>query len=421
MPEYSKGWICCRTCYFGLVAHEMPKEHMRCPAIVIMVSDYFPSRGGTTTQTRLHALEFARRGWTVTVLTRRVRGRWRSERLDGIEVRRLALPGRGRLAKGLDLALCWLWLLRRRRTLGAISVMMDADFALAACAAGLGRSTVVTWVTLGDATRLLGGRIGRLRRRLLRDCEQVVLTRRMEEELLDLGVSKTSIIPVPVDVARFHPPSAAERAAAVRNLRINEGSIVLFIGHLQERKGVDLLIRAFRQVLDAGMDAHLIIVGGPIETVDARYVKSLNMIVSDTALDGSVIFAGPQDDVTPYLFAADIFCLPSHREGMPNVLLEAMACGLTCVAPASAGGDELLFGSAGVIPNSNSAPDLASALIGLLGDREFLQTMGITAAERARGEHQPARIITNYEELFSARGSATGRQYGSESTGPSVE
>ena len=95
----------------------MSEEHKRSPAIVIWVSDYFPSLGGTTTQTRLHALEFARRGWKVTVLTRRVRNRLGSERLDGIEVRRIALPGCGRVAKALDLVLSWHWLFRRRRKL----------------------------------------------------------------------------------------------------------------------------------------------------------------------------------------------------------------------------------------------------------------------------------------------------------------
>lgn len=135
-------------------------------------------------------------------------------------------------------------------------------------------------------------------------------------------------------------------------------------------------------MLDAGLDAHLVIVGGPVEAEDARYVESLEVIVRESGLNEHVVFVGPQNDVTQYLFAADVFCLPSHREGMPNVLLEAMACGLTCVAPASAGGDELLFGSAAVIPDSNSSTDLAGALIGVLVDPELRRTLGKSAAAR---------------------------------------
>jgi glycosyltransferase involved in cell wall biosynthesis len=206
----------------------------------------------------------------------------------------------------------------------------------------------------------------------------------MEEEPYGLGVSEVSIIPVPVDTSRFRPPSPSEKTAAVRDLNIDGESIVLFVGHLQERKGVDLLIRAFRQVLDAGLDAHLVIVGGPVEAEDARYVGALEVIVRENGLNEHVVFVGPQDDATQYLFAAGVFCLPSHREGMPNVLLEAMACGLTCVAPASAGGDELLFGSAGVIPDSNSSTDLTGALNGVLVDPELRRTLGKCAAARGR-------------------------------------
>jgi glycosyltransferase involved in cell wall biosynthesis len=228
----------------------------------------------------------------------------------------------------------------------------------------------------------------------------------MEEELYGLGVSEASIIPVPVDASRFHPPSSSEKAAAVRDLNIDGGSIVLFVGHLQERKGVDLLIRAFRQVLDAGVDAHLVIVGGPVEAEDLHYVELLEVIVSESGLNEYVVFVGPQADVIKYLFAADVFCLPSHREGMPNVLLEAMACGLTCVAPASAGGDELLFGSAGVIPDSNSSTDLANALIGVLVDPELRRTLGECAAARALEDFQPGRIVADYEQLLASGGAA---------------
>jgi glycosyltransferase involved in cell wall biosynthesis len=387
----------------------MPEIHAKPPAIVILVSDYFPSLGGTTTQTRLHALEFARRGWKVTVLTRRVRSRLGNEILDGIDVRRIAAPGHGRLAKALDLVLTWFWLARRRRTFNAVSVMMDADFALAACAGGLGRSTVLTWVTRGDATRQLSGRAGYVRRRLLRGCQQVVLTPRMQEEIEGLGVPEVSIIPVPVDTGKFRPPSAVEKSEAQRDLKIEGGSVVLFVGHLQERKGVDLLIRAFQRVVESGQDAHLVIVGGPVDSVDGTYVESLTAIVRQSKLNERVIFAGAQQIVTPYVFAGDIFCLPSHREGMPNVLLEAMACGLACVAPASAGGDELLYGSAGVIPGSNSPTDLAGALMDLLADPELRQTLGERAAARVREEHRPERIVTQYEDLLSG---ATGGSQG---------
>ena len=378
----------------------MSDRGQRSPEIVFLVSDYFPARGGTTTQTKLHAQEFLRRGWSVTVLTRRVRQSRSQETIDGVTVRRVALPGRGRVAKGLDLLASWLWLARRRRTLTAVSIMMDADFALAARAAGLGSSEVLTWVTRGDATRLLSGPAGRLRIRLLATCKQVVLTPRMKDELGQLGVDDVSIIPVPVDMERFREPLESEKASARQLLGLPDGSIVLFVGHLQERKGVDLLIQAFRLVLDVVPTAQLVLVGGAVEAADHEYVRMLKQSVIDSGIGEAVHFSGAQDDVAPFMFSADIFCLASHREGMPNVLLEAMACGLPCVAPASAGGDELLFDSAGVIPPSNSPADLAGALIPLLADEESRRTLGAAGLARVRARNQPSEVADAYERLL---------------------
>jgi len=370
--------------------------------IVLLGADYLPSRGGTTTQTKLHALEFLSRGWDVTVLTRRVPNCLKREQIDGIAVRRVGLPGRGRMAKGIQLFASWTWLLFRRRSVTALNVMLDADFALAALAAGLGSSTVLTWVTRGDATRQFGGRIGQLRRRLLRDCKQVVLTSRMENELLEIGISEVNIIPIPVDTKHFRKPSEDERSSARKMLGIREEMVVLYVGHLQKRKGVDLLIRAFALLREAGLSAQLVLVGEPIDAADREYAESLEQIVIANGLEKSVQFVGAQDDVAPYMFAADVFCLPSHREGMPNVLLEAMACGTACVAPASAGGDELLVDGLGIVPPSNSPADLSAALIAVLNDREVREALGERAANRVRGAFRPADIATAYEDLFLA-------------------
>ncbi len=378
----------------------MPDTDTRARSIVFLVYDYLPARGGTTTQTRLQALEFRNRGWDVTVLTRRVRGRLNSEYLDGIRVRRLALPGRGPAAKLVDVVLAWIWLVRRRRTLDAVSVMMDADYAMAACAAGLRDETVLTWVTRGDATRLLGGHLGAFRRRLIHGVRHVVLTPRMADELERLGVEDAEVIPVPVDSVRFHPPSPRQKSEAVHDLKIEGGPVVLFVGHLQERKGIDLLIQAFSGVLDVVPDAHLVIVGGPIESVDHHYVARLDQIIIENGIEDAVVMVGAHDDVVPYMFAADIFCLPSHREGMPNVLLEAMACGVACIAPATAGGDELLYGSAGVIPDSNSPADIREAIVSLLADPDRRRSLTGAALARVRADNRPDMIAAAYERLW---------------------
>ena len=387
---------------WGTTAGEGPLGRSN-PRVVLIVADYIPALGGTTTQTRLQAIELARRGWDVTVLTRRVSLRGSRELIDGIPVRRVSLAGRGRLAKATYLASCWLWLRLRRRQLSAVNVIMDADFAVAACIAGLSAETVLTWVTRGDATRQLVGAVGRARLRLLRGCSQVALTPLIQSELEQLTVTGAHVIPIPVDTSRFRQPDGPERRDAKSALEIGVESVVLFVGHLQERKAVDRLLGAVKVLVDKGFDLILLAVGGPVEVQDNQYVEDLKAYVQANSLSRHVRFCGAQGDVLPFLFAADIFCLPSHREGMPNVLLEAMACGLPCVAPASAGGDELLANGAGIVPLSNSADDLAVAIGNLLTDPEAQQGVRRLAIERVVRLYRIVDIVDEYEKIFLDR------------------
>lgn len=365
---------------------------------VIVVPDYLPALGGTTTQSRSHALELARRGWDVTVLTQRVGWGGSQERIDGLVVRRVGPPARGRLAKPLRLLATWWWLVRHRRAISVLSVMMVADLALCAWAAGLARSTVLTWVTMGDPTRQLANRRGWVRRLVLRQCRHVALTPAMGQELADLSVRVADVVPVPVDVTHFRPPTAEERDAARAQVGA-VGQLVVFVGHVQERKGVDRLVEAVKLLRDGGRDVSLVVVGGPVEREDGDYVARLEQRVASASLSGPVRFVGPQHDVRPFLFAADVFCLPSEREGMPNVLLEAMACGVPCVAPPSAGGDTLLVDGAGSVPPSGEPSDLAAAMVALLDDPCARDRVRHAALDRVQRLHRIEAVVDRYEAL----------------------
>jgi glycosyltransferase involved in cell wall biosynthesis len=110
------------------------------------------------------------------------------------------------------------------------------------------------------------------------------------------------------------------------------------------------------------------------------------------------MFTGVVTDPRPVLWAADIFALASEREGLPNSLLEAMACGLPCVAPASAAGDELLGGGAGLVPADATA--LSDALRRLALDADLRAGFGRLAVERA-AEYDVARVADGYECLYA--------------------
>jgi glycosyltransferase involved in cell wall biosynthesis len=102
--------------------------------------------------------------------------------------------------------------------------------------------------------------------------------------------------------------------------------------------------------------------------------------VRDLRLEDVVLFAGETSDVRPFLAAADVFVLPSEREGLPLVILEAMALGLPCIAAEAGGNREVIEdGVNGFVVPAGDAGRLADAIERLLAAPEQMAAMGRNA------------------------------------------
>ena len=370
------------------------------------VPDFTPAVGGTTTQVRLLSRELASRGHDVRVVTRRRQRSWPdSEVLDAIRVDRIGPPGRRSAADKAAVLALTPWLARRRRNVRILQTVMWTDAVPAAAAALLLPRTIVGWGALGDATDALRGGTSplrraqaRLRRRLLARCEHVVLTTAMHDELASLGLERCTVVPVPLDLQRFRPPSSAEQTGARAALGLADDEVAIaYVGHLRALKRVDLLVAAVASLAGESIPVRLVLAGGS-RRADDDVEDELREQVRALGLDDRVVFTGVVADPRPVLWAADVFALASEREGLPNSLLEAMACGLPCVAPASAAGDELLGGGAGLVPADAAA--LRDALRALALDAELRDRLGRLAVERA-AEYDVARVADGYERLYA--------------------
>jgi glycosyltransferase involved in cell wall biosynthesis len=375
-------------------------------SITWVVPDFVPGLGGTSTQSLITAHELARRGHGVRVVTRRrERGQGRRDVVDGVPVQRVGVPGIGVVAEKLSLVSLWAHLLRNRRSSEAVHVMMYPDFVLSSALAGLLGKTAMEWAGLGDATDTLApvsGTVRRsqhwLRRRVLRRCRNIALTFALQRELDALGVP-SEVIPVPVDVDRFRPPTAAERRGARASLGFQgDDLVVVYTGQLRRLKAVDRLIEAFAAFVASGRRGRLLIVGAASGTDDACE-DEIRAQVRSAKLDPVVTFTGLVQDVELYLWAADVFVLPSAREGLSNSLVEAMACGLACVAPADPIGAEVLEG-AGVVPPDNRPPSLFEALVVLADDPGERARLGAAARARARAAWTLDSVVDQYERVY---------------------
>ena len=128
-----------------------------------------------------------------------------------------------------------------------------------------------------------------------------------------------------IDFACFTP---ADSAAARRELGLPEtGRLILFVGNFYDIKNPQLLVEA-HALLASESDCHLVLIG------DGPLAPALRQSAARLGTSARVVFAGRKDApaVARYMQAADVLALPSRNEGVPNVILEAFACGLPVVA-----------------------------------------------------------------------------------------
>lgn len=175
------------------------------------------------------------------------------------------------------------------------------------------------------------------------------------------------------------------------------GKRLVFVGRLAAVKGVPVLLEAFAKVLAAHPDARLTLVGdGPERPrIEAR--------AGELGLGAAVRFAGylSQDEVTDELARADLFVLPSFAEGVPVVLMEAMASRLAVVATRIAGIPELVEdGAAGRLVPPGDADALAAAISDLLADPEGRARMAEAGRAKVEAEFDLAGEAAKLEALF---------------------
>lgn len=205
------------------------------------------------------------------------------------------------------------------------------------------------------------------------------------------------VIPNGVDLERF------ESAAPVAG--VGDGPpTVLFVGRLDERKGIRVLLRAFARLQRTGIAARLIVVGA-YEAAERRRFERL----AATLAVSNVVFAGwaSPEELPRYYRTADVVCAPSTGgESFGIVLLEAMAAGKPIVASGIPGYREVLdHGVQGWLVPPADAEALADALQGLLVDPDLRLALGRRGQEKAARYAWPLvaeRIESCYDEAMRA-------------------
>ncbi|MBI4985074.1 MAG: glycosyltransferase family 4 protein [Rhodocyclales bacterium] len=209
-----------------------------------------------------------------------------------------------------------------------------------------------------------------------------------------VAAEKLQVIHNGVDLDCFHPGLRDEhRGRVCAGLGISVAApIILCVGSGFERKGIPTLLRALAAM--ARQDAHLIVVGKD-RRLDAAAKLAAQLGVADRAH-----FLGGLPDVRPYYGAADVFCLPTLYDPMPNAALEAFACGLPVVTSPTCGAAELIEpGRNGLVCPALDAVATARALDGLLADAAGLSSSARNTVASLSSTAMVARLADFYRQL----------------------
>lgn len=201
--------------------------------------------------------------------------------------------------------------------------------------------------------------------------------------------AKTEVVLNGVDTCLFSPASAARRRAARAALGVaEEATVIVSTARLQEDKRIDRLISAFGALRSGCADSWLLLAG------DGPERRQLQTMARSADYDGRIKFLGHLVDIRPALHAADIYVLPSDVEGLPLALLEAMACGLVCVATEIVGPKEVIQeGATGFLVDKTVEGVLEGLRKALALGPAGRQRMGVEAREAVVKRFSLARAV----------------------------
>lgn len=270
------------------------------------------------------------------------------------------------------------------------------------CSTLLGLPTLVTFQLV--PTGLAVGRVRRLVYKWMRGRRQRWIA--VSDHARHLVAAMYRMDPATVGVIRngaAAEPADSEGNARRSNQRIAiraelglpaDATVLLSVGRLHHQKGQVDLVCATAGVYANRPDIRLLIAG------DGPERERLDELVDALALQDVVRLLGHRQDAALLMDAADLFVFPSHFEGTPFALLEAMAHGLPVVAAAFGGADEILeHGRTGRLVPVGRPGALRSAIVEALADPRGLERMAAAGRERAAHFSQDAMVAATMREL----------------------
>lgn len=359
--------------------------------VLLVSSLYPPVLGGAEVQAQNLARQLDALGVRVSVLTRPHQGAEVYERDCGIQVhRRLRALPVGPLWGVTYMLSTRKWLHRLQSEWDVIHNQQVAlhSWVSVRAARALNRPCLLRFASLGaggDLATLSRHRFGQRLVSELRGAGRfVALTGAGAEEVQRHGMpaERVRTIPNGVDLQRFAPQPWPQ-------LQGGEAVRLLYVGRLSREKGLDVLLEALRLIKErARFQVRIVGAGAELESLRAHSRAA--------ALDADVEFCGPQRDVLAHYAWSEVVVLPSHFEGMPNVVLEAMACARPVLGTRVNGTADLVTPESGWLVPSDDPAALARQLGEIVAQRTALAAFGLAGRRVSETTYSMAQVASRY-------------------------
>jgi len=367
----------------------------------MIISCFYPTLGGAEQQALLLSEKLSEKGFDVQVLTRHLKNLPGTDKVKGIPVYRQirVLPWRRIFGPSYLISVLW-FLFKKRHSYDIIHCHILYGFhSIAALILQFfsGKKVVVKVAATGPLSdfaslkKVMFGSffLERLKKldRIITICSQATIEASNE----GFPPSQITRIPNGVNTDFFHPAWKQQ---------VQPGKII-FIGSLNPMKGVHLLIECVARLKEENQQIKLEIIG------DGQERSKLEDLTSALGITNMVRFYGEIRDVRKHLQEAELFVLPSFSEGLPNVILEAMATGLPVISTRTGGIPDIIEdGINGLLVEPRNIDQLCEAVNRVLGNRALAQQLALKARETIEArfsiDHTANQYIKLYKELISS-------------------
>ncbi len=377
--------------------------------ICLICSQFYPIIGGTERQVQRLAEKLALTGQPVFVLTTQPGAAPSQEMINGVPIYRY-LPGGfggGRIAslcRTIELVAREMYFLfRHRRKYDIIHAQQAFYLTIGAIimAKLLGKKVIFKigcGGEMGDLALNSQSKIGTLNFKVLRSADAfVAISNQIEAELLAFNFTREKIIKIPngVDLELFLPVAPEAKLDLKKKLGLPSKDIIVSVTRTDRQKRPDILLSAWNEVLKQLPGLHLVFIVSNAAAECERLTKE------NYCPPESITYKCRINNVEQYLQASEMFIINSLFEGLPNAVLEAMACELPVIGTAVGGTTDIIADrQTGILVDPNNATALAAAIVSLYKQKELRLSLAKKGRELIKDKFSLDKVATQYIELY---------------------